>query len=321
MLTYESIRGNRRTLLALTGLTASEFDLLLDPFVQAGRQRRPPDRTAAGRRRRRAVGAGRRPVLRGAADRLLFILVYVKAYPLQAVMARLFAVSQPTANPWVHRPLPPLRDALAALGARPERDPARFAAAGTAAPAAGSAPSPRPRPRRLIVDGTDRRRQRPKKPLDQALHCSGKRKAHCGRNVLVADAGRQRQRPRVGYLRQTYPCRAHEKAIAAHEAIAYPPGTTLYADGGFGGYDAPTGAAAVRRPKKSRRAARSRPRSVAPTARCRASAWPSSTRPPASSAAGSPRTCCATPSPASPTRPSRRPPAFTTCASASGSGG
>ena len=83
--------------------------------------------------------------------------------------------------------------------------------------------------------------------MEQALHYSGKRKAHCARNVVVAGPPR---RGRVAYLSGTYPCRAHDKAIAEHEAVAYPPGTVLYQDGGFQGY-APR-VHATRRPKKSR---------------------------------------------------------------------
>jgi hypothetical protein len=46
--------------------------------------------TKASRRRKkreRAPGAGRRPALPTAADKLLFILVYMKTYSIQAVQA------------------------------------------------------------------------------------------------------------------------------------------------------------------------------------------------------------------------------------------
>src|SRR4051812_17426457 len=216
MLTYASVRDDGREFLALTGLTVSEFRRLLACFTRAYGRRHPAGRTGAGRPRRRAAGGGRKAVVRRPEDKLLFILAYVKAYPLQAVMARLFGLSQPSVNHWIHRLLPVLRAALDKLGVRPERDGGRFASTG---PAAGAGP-------RLIIDGTDRRRQRPKNPDKQALHYTGRRKAHCDRNVVVADARTRR----VGFLSRTHPCRAHDKRIADDAGIAYPPGTVLYKD-------------------------------------------------------------------------------------------
>ena len=40
---------------------------------------------------------------------------------------------------------------------------------------------------RLIIDGTERRRQRPKNPEKQALHYSGRKKTPCDKNVIVVD--------------------------------------------------------------------------------------------------------------------------------------
>src|SRR6187549_32364 len=139
MLTFVSVQGNRRELLALTGLTAREFGRLLASFARAYERQFPAGRTVAGRPRRRLAGGGRKGRLRRPEDRLLFVLAYVKAYPLQAVMGRLFGLSQPSVNQWVHRLLPVLRAALDALGARPARDPGPVARAGPGA--------------RLIVDG------------------------------------------------------------------------------------------------------------------------------------------------------------------------
>jgi hypothetical protein len=154
---------------------------------------------------------------------LLFLLVYLKTYPLQAVMAELFDLSQPGVNYWIHRLLPVMQAALDDLGVRPERDPRCFAQ---------SRPPSRKGPR-LIIDGTERRRQRPKNPEKQALHYSGRKKKHCDKNVVIADA----RRKRIDYLSQTYPGKKHEKKIAEEEGIAYPPEATLYKDSGFQGYE------------------------------------------------------------------------------------
>ena len=54
-------------------------------------------------------------------DRLLFILVYLKTYPLQVVQGRLFGMGQSKAHQWLHVLLVVLRATLRALGDAPTR--------------------------------------------------------------------------------------------------------------------------------------------------------------------------------------------------------
>jgi Helix-turn-helix of DDE superfamily endonuclease len=55
---------------------------------------RPIDQTAAGQQaRQRWPGAGRHSVLSSSENKLLFVLVYLKTYPLQVVLSQLFGVS------------------------------------------------------------------------------------------------------------------------------------------------------------------------------------------------------------------------------------
>ena len=150
MMTYTEVRGDRQRCVALTSLTPAEFDLLLPAFAQRCERLYPVDQTADGRPRQRFPGGGRTGALHEPAQKLLFLLVYLKTYPLQVVMAELFGLSRPRVNYWLRRLLPILRDALHDLGALPERDPRAFARTGG--------------PRRRIIDGTERRRQRPKNP-------------------------------------------------------------------------------------------------------------------------------------------------------------
>ena len=189
MVTYSELRDDRRRLLALTGLTPPEFDLLLAAFVRSCERHFPADRTLAGRPRQRAVGGGRVGALDSPGQKLLFLLVYLKTYPLQAVMAELFGLSQPRVNQWLRRLLPALRDALDDLGVLPQREARAFAAT-----EARHGPAPR-----LIIDGTERRRQRPKSPEKQAAHYSGRKKVHSDKNVVVVEAGSKR----VGFLSGT----------------------------------------------------------------------------------------------------------------------
>jgi hypothetical protein len=232
MLTYTELRDDRRRFLALTGLRLPEFESLLAAFARSYERHYPADRTATGRPRQRRAGGGRTAVLHEPEQKLLFLLVYLKTYPLQVVMAELFGLSQPQVNHWLRRLLPVLRDALDDLGVLPEREGQSFAEA-------------RPSPR-LIIDGTERRRQRPKNPEKQAAHYSGRKKTHCDKNVVVVEVGSNR----VDYLSGTQAGRAADKSIADREGIVYPPGTVLYEDSGFQGYE-PAGVKTRRAKKKA----------------------------------------------------------------------
>jgi hypothetical protein len=234
MLRYETLRKKPKELLALTGLTRREFEELLLAFEQALPQ--PAQR----KRRKRAPGGGRKPGLATAADKLLFILVYTKTYPLQIVQAQLFGMSQPSANRYIRQLLPVLVDALDQLGVLPTRTGSQVAAH---AKRRGPAPD-------LIVDGIERRRQRPKAPKIQAIHYSGKKKTHTDKNVVVVD----RRTKQVGFLSLTRPGSVHDKALADYEQIHYPKRSTLRSDLGFYGYKPDV--AAHRQPQKSRRARR-----------------------------------------------------------------
>jgi DDE superfamily endonuclease/Helix-turn-helix of DDE superfamily endonuclease len=223
MTTYITLKTNPRKFLALTGLMPQEFEVLLAPFRQACERSFLADRTLAGRPRQRFFRGGRHGSLYPPEQKLLFLSIYLKTYPLQTLLGEIFNLSQAQVNHWIHRLLPLLRCALDELGVLPERDPRHFAHSRQAA-----GPGPR-----LIIDGTERRRQRPKNPEKQRLHYSGKKKTHSDKNVVIVEA----QRQRIGFLSQTCPGKMHDKKIADQARICYPPGTVLYKDTGFQGYE------------------------------------------------------------------------------------
>lgn len=231
MIRYATLKKKPKDLLALTGLARREFDELLLVFEQA-----LPKPVRRRKRRQRAPGGGRKPALPTAADKLLFILVYMKTYPLQAVQAHLFGMSQQSANRYIQQLLPILAEALDELGVMPERDGQRLAQHERRRGEAND----------LIVDGVERRRQRPKKAEKQAIHYSGKTHAHMDKNIVVVNT----QTKRVSFLSQTLPGAAHDKAIADHVQIRYPKDCTLRSDLGFLGYAPRVGKHL--QPKKSR---------------------------------------------------------------------
>jgi hypothetical protein len=222
MICYERLKKQPKRFLALTGLTHREFKDLLNAFGQAYEELYPAGKTLAGTRRNRKVGGGRRSELKSLEAKLLFVLVYQKTYPLQVVQGELFDLSPTRANFWIHRLLPALKLALDKLGVKPERDGRRLVRSERHHTDGSD----------LIIDGTERRRQRPKMPEKQALHYSGKKKVHSDKNLVVV----KRSSRRVTFLSATYAGKHHDKKIADQEQIVYPPHSTLYQDTGFQGY-------------------------------------------------------------------------------------
>lgn len=236
MLEYDRLKKDRRRLLALTGLTRKEFVALHQAFRNAYVTIYPGDKTADGSVRKRQVGGGRKGQLNTTEQKLLLSLVYQKTYPLQALLGEVFELSQSRANRWIHRLLPILKQALDDLGVLPTREPDKFARHERRHQEAVE----------LIIDGTDRRRQRPKSQAKQVLHYSGKQKTYSDKNVVVVNA----KTKRVGYLSQTYAGKIHDKKIVDTEPIRYPLGTILYQDTGFQGYEPKV--QQTHQPKKSR---------------------------------------------------------------------
>jgi hypothetical protein len=235
MLTYNELKEKPKEFLAATSLTVAEFELILPVFRRKYGELFTPELTRKGKPRQRKEGGGIKEKLRTDEDKLLFILVYQKTYPLQTMHGLQFGLSQPQANYWIQLLLPILRGCLAEMGMAPERDPQGVAQNPLVNE---SAPD-------LLIDGTERRRQRPKDAKKQAEHYSGKKKAHTDKNILLANAHSRK----VVYLSPTEMGKKHDKKLAEENQIAYPAGATLGKDTGFQGY-APKGVLTFQ-PKKA----------------------------------------------------------------------
>ena len=166
MLHYEDVENKPRELLAATGLTRDEFEALLDAFENAYDEAYPADRTLAGQWRQRQRGGGCKGNLGRLEDKLLFILIYGKTYPLQTMLGLQFGMSQGRVNEWIHRLTPILHAALGQMGHLPVRDGASVAASPLAAEGGPD----------LVIDGTERRRQRPQDEATQREKYSGKKR-------------------------------------------------------------------------------------------------------------------------------------------------
>jgi len=237
MLTYENIKEKPKEFLAATGLNLAEFEMILPVFRMKYASLFKPELNRKGKPRQRRAGGGVKEKLRSDEDKLLFILVYQKTYPLQVMHGLQFELSQPQTNAWIQCLLPILRESLSEMGKTPERD-----SQGVANNPLVNEGGPD-----LLIDGTERRRQRPKDVEKQEEHYSGKKKAHTDKNILLANAHSRK----VVYLSPTESGKKHDKKIADENNIAYPTGATLGQDTGFQGYK-PEGVY-VLQPKKAKR--------------------------------------------------------------------
>jgi hypothetical protein len=112
----------------MTGLTEAECKALL-PFFEQAFVAYMQDRTIDGQPRtsRRYTTYDSCP-LPTTADKLLYILTYVKQHPIQEVQGRLFGMSPSNANKWIHLLHTVLNQALAHQGLLPARTADEFAA-------------------------------------------------------------------------------------------------------------------------------------------------------------------------------------------------
>ncbi|MBD3887132.1 transposase family protein, partial [Phormidium tenue FACHB-886] len=127
MLSYRAIQNKPRVLQSLTGLKIREFEQLLKPFEQAWLAY-VQEHHIQGKTRQRQYGAGRKSQLDLIEDKLLFILLYFRLYPTQAVQGFLFGIGQPQAHEWVHKLSGVLNSALGYEKQLPEREPHRLEA-------------------------------------------------------------------------------------------------------------------------------------------------------------------------------------------------
>jgi hypothetical protein len=207
-------------LLAFTGLTKPEFEELLAVFGRAW-ERSMVTEFSADQQRQRQYGGGRKATLATAADSLLFILFYLKTYPLQAVLAFFFEMSQAQANEWIYRLAAILKLALAELACLPEREAARLVEVLAEYDSL-----------EFSHDGTERRCQRPQDKQTQQEYYSGKKKAHTFKNHLVVHP----ESRRVCYLSDTVAGKTHDKKLADEANLTFPAHCLLEQDTGFQGF-------------------------------------------------------------------------------------
>lgn len=110
-----------REVLSLTSLTVEEFEGLLPRFEKEF-QFYMSEWTLEGKpREKRSYSTYRNCPLPTPADRLLFVLIYFKNNPVQALHGKLFGLPQGKTNMWLAVLMPVLRQTLGNLGESPAR--------------------------------------------------------------------------------------------------------------------------------------------------------------------------------------------------------
>jgi Helix-turn-helix of DDE superfamily endonuclease len=120
-LRFTDIEPRPTEVVDLTSLTLEEFRRLLPPFEAAFQAHMAQWRFDGQPRTARRYTTYQNCPLPTPEDRLLFILVYLKTYPLQVVQGRLFGMDQSKANQWIHTLLGVLQGTLRTLGDAPSR--------------------------------------------------------------------------------------------------------------------------------------------------------------------------------------------------------
>jgi Helix-turn-helix of DDE superfamily endonuclease len=173
MLSSHDLKPNPRVLRAFTSLDPEEFEMLLIPFEKVWQD--DINRHSIHKKTRtRRYGGGRKPHLVAIEDKLLFILFYFKVYPLQAVIARIFGMSQGRANEWLDKLTPILESAVGEAPCLPEREPQNLEQVLALCVAVD-----------FMIDGTERPIHRPTAPIEQKDQYSGKKKGIRGKTIAL----------------------------------------------------------------------------------------------------------------------------------------
>lgn len=222
MTPYTRCRNTPQDFRRMTSLNPDEFDLLLPLFEAAYAELLIEEEANRERPRRNAKGQGGKPTLATAADRLYFMLVYYRTYPLQVAHGQAFGLSESQTNRIIHRLAPVVEKTLG--GTAPTRDGASLKKMLLKVLAAGIDPV-------AALDGTETPTQRPATEPRQTELYSGRSKQHAFKNLIFSVLGM------VFFLSPTVEGRCHDKKLAEACALELPEGWICCMDSGFQGFE------------------------------------------------------------------------------------
>ena len=221
---HSDISKKPKQFLSLTSLEVEEFEVLLEHFGPRW-ERYYRWHTLEGKHRvHPALKEHGNAVLQGTAQKLFFLLAYLKTNSLQEHQAASFGVSQPKVSCIARTLLAILDETMKGMGLSPCRD-----GESLHRQLAGH------KDKVFSYDGTERGIERNGDQGAQEEEYSGKNHGHKVKNLQLCDDAQY-----VHYLSPTFPGSSHDKAIANEFPIVLPQGSVLRQDLGFVGH-APVG--------------------------------------------------------------------------------
>lgn len=212
---------NTRLARAMTGLSKQEFEDLVPVFAEAEyteRKLRRPDR-------QRKMGAGQKGTLQTPEEKLLCVLIYLKCYPTFDFLAVLVGGERTRACRNVHMFMKALERALGRRLVMPERKIRSMEEFLEKFPEA----------REVFLDGTERRKERPKNQKHQRKLYSGKKKGTMKKTLVVSN-----KKTQILIMTPSKSGRRHDKRLADKEHLTHviPPRVIIWTDTGFQGIQA-----------------------------------------------------------------------------------
>lgn len=236
MIRYAKLVKNPSLFRSFTGLRIEAFQELLPAFEDAYDDDLAYRDSQKNRPRQRQRGGGRSSQIPEMEDKLVFILVYFRFYPVQILQGFLFGLRQPQANDWIHRLTPILNAALGYEQQLPARRAKDIETILVACPEL-----------EFMIDGTERPVRRPKASEQQKLKYSGKKKQHTVKNNLITE----KRTGKIKVLSATVSGKVHDKKLADEQDLCFPKNSKLWQDTGFQGY-APEHVTTIQPKKKPR---------------------------------------------------------------------
>jgi len=208
---------NNRLMKALTGLTIQEFNSILITFEKLLYEK------AVCKKRKRKPGGGRKGELKKASYKLFFILFYLKVYPTMDLAGFIFRVDKGQPCRWVQKFLPILEQTLGRECVLPVRKINSIEEFTRLFPEV----------KEIIIDGVERRIQRPKKSKQQTRTYSGKKKTHTRKNTITS------AKRRILVVSPTKNGKFHDKKLLDKEGGLenIPPLIDVLVDKGYQGLD------------------------------------------------------------------------------------
>jgi hypothetical protein len=230
----------------LTGLKRKEFEALIEPFAtHYDQQVIQPRLINPGRQR--AAGGGQKGALPEVTDKLLFILVDTRIYPLLFIQGMFFGLAESKACKWVGILLPVLDAAMGEMHVRPKRAKGRSLEA-------IMEDFPELKELGVLTDGTERPIRRPKDEEKQKNHYSGKKKRHTSKHVTITHPKTQH----ILAVSEEASGTKHDKKIIDEAELSCTTTIAVRADSGFQGLS--IGSAEIITPYKRKRKKKGEPK-------------------------------------------------------------